>query len=212
MMLAKIVQFIQQVVKATLHVAFIASSLLMSAAYAQSVVPNLAQMMANFTATVPELMRLVTAIAYVLGMVFCIKGVMGLKSFGESRTHHEQGGAKMPLLALAVGAALLYLPSSVQTAKSTFWDSSLPYQLTYVSSTASAGPWADLITDVFYIVQFVGTIAFIRGLIMLTHLGGHGGHQATLGKALTHMIAGIFCINMYQFLQTILNTLALGST
>ena len=196
-------ELIQQVVKSIATVFLFTSFFLANAAYA---VPNVADMLSNLSKAVPNLMQLVTAIAYVIGIVFCLKGVVGLKHFGESRTHHDQSGAKGPLLLLAVGAALLYLPGSVSVGVATFWDATAPYAYKVESSS----PWSGLIKDAFTIIQLVGTIAFIRGLIMLTKLGGHGGGQASLGKAMTHMIAGIFCINMYQFINTIMNTLALG--
>jgi hypothetical protein len=56
-------------------------------------------------------------------------------------------------------------------------------------------------------VQLVGVIAFIRGLVKLSHMGG--GHQGGIGSALTHIIGGIFCINMYDFVQLIMSTLGI---
>lgn len=203
----KISSLIQRVAIAAQKVLLVASSFYATSAYAYTP-PSITDMLQNLTDTMPELMRLVTALAYVLGMIFVVKGVGGLKQLGESRTHHTQKEARGDLITIAVGAALLYLPSSVHTGISTFWTNSSPLQ--YVPQGVS-GPWGDLLADVFTIVQFIGTVAFIRGLVMLSQLSGHGGHQASLGKALTHMIAGIFCINIYQFLQTILNTLALGN-
>ncbi len=69
---------------------------------------------------------------------------------------------------------------------------------------------ADLIKACFMIVQLIGVIAFIRGLVLLTHIGHGHGQQGSVGKAAAHIIAGILCINLYQFLQVVFNTLALG--
>ena len=60
----------------------------------------------------------------------------------------------------------------------------------------------------FMIVQLVGVIAFIRGLMMLTKLG-QGGQQASFGKVAAHIIGGVFCIDMYDFLQAVFATLGL---
>lgn len=208
MVLVKFIQSIQRLAKSLVIVFSVTSVFCATSAYAYTP-PSLTDMLQNLTETMPDLMMLVTALAYVIGMYLVVRGIGGLRSYGESRTHHTQQEAKGHLITIAVGAALLYLPSSVHTGISTFWTNSSP--LAYVPSGTS-GPWSDLLQDVFTIVQFIGTVAFIRGLIMLSQLSGHGGgHQASLGKAMTHMIAGIFCINIYQFLQTVLNTLALGN-
>lgn len=197
---------IQQVVKSVIKVVFFSGFFIANAAYAITP-PNAADMLANISRAVPNLMQLVTAIAYVIGIVFCLKGIVGLKHVGEARSmHHEQHGIKGPLILLAVGASLLYLPGAVRTGIATFWDATAPYAYQVKSSS----PWSNLIKDVFTIIQLVGTVAFIRGLMMLAKLSGHGGHQASFGKAMTHMIAGIFCINMYQFISTISSTLGLG--
>jgi intracellular multiplication protein IcmC len=60
-------------------------------------------------------------------------------------------------------------------------------------------------------VQLVGTIAFIRGLVLLTHASGHGTQPGTFSKAISFIVAGILCINLYQFLQVIFTTFGLGT-
>lgn len=165
------------------------------------------QMLNNIAQSVPSLMRLTTAIGYVLGMFFVIKGIMGLKEYGETRTHGGQhGGLKGPLALLAVGALLLYLPSSVHVGLSTFWDNPTPYA--YVTKDTDA--WTSLTNSVFLIAQLIGTIAFIRGLIIMSHMGDSGHQQGSFGRAMAHIVGGIFLINLYQFIQTIMNTLFLG--
>ncbi len=175
-----------------------------SGAYA-AVVPDVANMLLNFSEAVPSLMRLVTAFSYVMGFFFVTRGMLELKQFGESRSMMSQEHSLMkPLVTIAVGTLLIYLPSSVQTGLSTFWTTPNPYG--YLSSDTESN-WSDLVNSVFMVVQLVGVIAFIRGLIMLTKVTGHG--QETFGKALAHIIAGVLCINMYQFLQAIFNTLGI---
>jgi len=161
-------------------------------------------MLINISKQVPQLMRLVTAIAYVLGMYFIIHGVILLKHLGESRTmmsqEHSLSG---PLIYIAVGSLLLYLPSSVQLGMNTFWTSPCPY-----CYAVGGDQWTQFLSVCYTIIQLFGVIAFIRGLVTLTHLGGRGGGAPdTLAKGLTYIIAGIFCINIYQFVQVILFTL-----
>lgn len=169
---------------------------------------NAATFITNFSKTIPHLMQLVTAVAYVMGMFFLVNGLFHLKKYGEQRSQASgEAHLKGPILYLFVGAALLYLPTTVRVGMSTFWVNPFPYQY----DTDQSGAWADLLKASFMIIQLIGIISFIRGLVMLTHLGGAGGQQqGTLGKAFAHIIAGVLCIDLYDFLQTVFNTLALG--
>ncbi|MDR3478904.1 MAG: hypothetical protein P4M14_12845 [Gammaproteobacteria bacterium] len=189
-------------------VLFILGFLFAKSAYAAA--PDAGTMMQNFAQTIPQFMHLVTALAYVMGMYLIFKGVLGLKQFGEARTMmSSQHDLKGPLVMMGVGAALLYLPSSVQVGLNTFWTNPNPYG--YLKD-ASLDPWVAIIQDGYMIIQLIGTIAFIRGLMMLTHASGHGAQPGTFGKAMAYMISGILCINLYEFLTVVENTLSLGQT
>jgi intracellular multiplication protein IcmC len=160
-------------------------------------------MLTNFATNIPNLMRLITAIAYVMGMVFIIKGIMQLKHFGEMRTMMSQEhGLMAPFILLGVGTLLLYLPTSVQVGMSTFWTSPCPY-----CYPINQSPWTQFLSICYAVIQLFGVIAFIRGLIVLTHLGGRSGHSPdTFSKGLTYIIGGVFCINIYGAVQIILFT------
>lgn len=164
--------------------------------------PSPLTMLANIQSQLPNLMRLVTAIAYVMGFILVIMGIINLKHAGEMRTQmsHEHNLSK-PILFIVIGAMLIYLPSAVQIGLSTFWAEPNPYG--YVTQSDQ---WQQAINICYAIVQFIGVIAFIRGLLILTRVG-HGGHHDALGKGITHIIGGILCINMYQFIQVLLATL-----
>jgi hypothetical protein len=167
---------------------------------------NAATMITNFAASIPNLMRLTTAIAYVLGMYLILQGIMGLKKYGDQRTQMSaENSLKGPIILLAVGAGMLYLPTSVQQGFTTFWTEPSPYAY----QTADTGPFQEFINACFLIIQLIGTIYFIKGLSMMTHLD-RGGQQGGFSRALTHIIGGIFCIDLYDFLNMIFVTLGLG--
>ena len=163
-------------------------------------------MLQNISNQVPQLTQMVTAIAYVMGMYFVLTGVVKLKHFGEMRTQmsHEHNLAG-PLITIAVGAMLIYLPTTVNVGLSTFWTDPNPY-----GYTSEEGQWEEFINACYVIVQFVGVVSFIRGLVLLSRLGKQGGgHGGELGKGLSHVIGGILCINIYQTIQVILVTLGI---
>lgn len=162
-------------------------------------------MLVNIAKQVPSLMRLVTAIAYVLGMYFIIHGIIKLKHAGEMRTQMSREHSLMgPIIMLSVGAMLLYLPSSVQVGMSTFWTDPNPY-----AYLKQKDQWSDFINVCFTIVQLIGTIAFIRGLVLISHLGSGSGQHGTMSKGMTHIIGGILCINIYEFIKVITATLGI---
>lgn len=162
-------------------------------------------MIQNIAEQIPQLMQMVTAIAYVTGMYFVISGIIKFKHFGESRTMMSQEhGVLAPIIMLVVGALLMYVPTSVEVGLSTFWTNPNPY-----GYTEETNQWSTFINACYLIIQFVGTIAFIRGLIILSHLGGHGGQPGTFGRGMAHIVGGILCINIYQFVQVIFVTLGI---
>ena len=130
----------------------VASDVKVSGLNAQSMVERIATQ-------VPILMRLVTALAYVLGIYFVIASLHKFKEFGEQRTMmSSQHHLKEPLTYMAVGIFLLFLPSAVQTGLSTFWAEPSPYA--YLDNVDQ---YSQVWNNALMVVQLFGTIAFIRG-------------------------------------------------
>lgn len=182
-----------------------------SIVYAQTVnVTSLSaqDFLVNIANQVPQLMKMATALAYVIGMYLIIYGILKLKHFGEQRTMmSSEHGLAGPLIMMTIGAVLLYLPTSVQVGMSTFWSAPNPYG--YVQQTDQ---WGEFLSVCFSIIQFVGVLAFIKGMVILSHLGSSHGSQGSLSRGLTHIIGGILCINIYMTVHTILNTLGVQFT
>ncbi len=198
-------------VKLSIFKAMAASSLAATIFYAPAsyAVGDASTMLLNLAATIPNFMLMLTGLAYVMGMFFVVKGVMGLREFGESRTmmssHHSLKG---PAIYLAVGAALMYLPTSIAVGYNTFWGDTNPYS--YVND--SGDQWSTLYQDCFLFVQLIGVFTFIRGLVVLTQLGGQGGQPGTFAKGITLIVSGALCINLYEFINMVYATLSLGSS
>lgn len=166
---------------------------------------NAENMLINFFSNIPNLMRLATALAYVMGMMSIVKGIMELKHLGESRTMMSREHTfKTPLMYIAIGAALLYLPTTVNALLSTFWTQPCPYCY-YIYEVNNA----ESINDVVMIIQLVGVIAIIRGLNTLSQSASSHGSPEKVSKGLVHIIGGALCINIYQFVNVILLTFGL---
>src|SRR5579883_1946781 len=162
---------------------------------------SLQTMLANLATQIPQLMQMVTAIAYVLGFYMIAMGIVGLKHMGEMRSmmSHEHS-LKAPITLLVVGALLIYLPTSVQVGMSTFWTNPNPYGYSEYSDE-----WSQFINVCYLIIQFIGTIGFIRGLVILSHMADRSAH-GSFSKGLSYIIGGILCINIYQTVQVIFAT------
>jgi uncharacterized membrane protein HdeD (DUF308 family) len=164
-----------------------------------------ATMLQNFASEVPQLMRLATALAYVLGMYFIIHGIKLLKNVGSNANNGET-----PLMHcltfIAVGSALIYLPSTIQSLTNTFWQSSTPYSYLNYSSQQ----FSEIVICAVTIIQLIGVIAIIRGLIILTyHSKASAENPSSFQKGIVHLIAGALCTNIILFSDTIFTTLGI---
>jgi intracellular multiplication protein IcmC len=169
-------------------------------------VPDAATMLKNISNQAPFLVRLATAVAYVVGMYLIIVGVIKFKHLGESRTMmSSEHSAKEPLIYLTVGALLIYFPSTVWIGLGTFWGEPNPYGYE-TTGTLTSQAYASAIL----VIQLFGTIAVIRGLIILSRLAKMHS-QGEFGKGLTHVIGGLLCVNIFQLIETINATLGITS-
>ena len=156
----------------------------------------------------PQLTGMLYAIVFILGLVFIFKGLVKLKLLGEQRSMMSQHGSlKAPLLYLLIGALLLYLPSTLLISTSTFWTT--PCSYCYPTTPDSA--FTPFFKVVYAVVNFVGLIAFVRGLVILSHTGEQS-QQGAFAKAMTHIIGGILCMNIGTLVQTIFTTLGIKLT
>jgi intracellular multiplication protein IcmC len=169
-------------------------------------VPDVAGMLMNVTGALPDFMRLVTASAYVFGMWIVVQGIMELKQYGEQRTQYSSHASlKGPLIQFTVGTSLLYLPSTIAVGLNTFWNDPAPYA--YLNE--STEQWNLIMQGGFMVMQLIGAISFIKGLLVMSKLGGSGSQQDAFARGLTHMIAGALCINLYDFLSAVNGTLVI---
>jgi intracellular multiplication protein IcmC len=166
--------------------------------------PSLGTMLQNIANIMPELIQMVTAASYIFGLSFILKAIYKLREYGELRTMtSSQTSIVPPIVMLAVGGLLIYFPSAYQIGLMTLFDYSSP--LSYADGASSTS--AEFTSALLLIMQFIGAIAFIKGLMMMNHASGQGSQPGTFSKALTHMIGGLCAINVYGTWTIISNTL-----
>jgi len=173
----------------------------------------------NLQPSLYQIQILITAIAYVMGVFYLIKGVNSLKHAGEMRAQMSQQhhAMKEPAYYLLVGSMLVYLPSAMSSFLVTVFGSNdiLSYnQLQGANSlfTTLYGATGFFGQDLIIFVQIIGLISFIRGWVIVAKGAQQGGHQqGGLGKGMMHIFGGIMAINIVQTINVIMNTLFVPS-
>ncbi len=161
------------------------------------------QMIVNIANTMPSLLAMFSALSYVLGFILVLKGVYKLKEYGEMRTSmSSQTNLWPPMITLAIGTMLIFFVSTYQVGLQTLFAYSSP-----LSYTEGSDSTEDLVTAVVSIMQVVGVIAFIRGMLLLNGAGSPGAQPGGIGKGLTFVIGGLLAINIYGSFQVLANTL-----
>ncbi|HYF97495.1 MAG TPA: hypothetical protein VD770_00785, partial [Coxiellaceae bacterium] len=151
------------------------------------------------------LAKIVQTVSVVMGVGLVFMGIMKLKHYGEMRSMmNTQGNLGQAIFTILAGVILLALPTMLSSFLLAFWGTANP--LPYPTNN-DPGVNA-LLPPIIMFVRLVGVISFIRGVILLSHLGKEGGYQqGSLGKALIFMIGGILCVHIVgtaQLLESIL--------
>jgi intracellular multiplication protein IcmC len=161
----------------------------------------------NLSHSYPQLENLIRYTAYVMGVVFMLKGVYAFRIYGEMRNMmSQQHSIRGPLTFLLVGSALMFLPSMQNVLVTTAFGSP---DLSPFSYMTSQGWTTEMATAIFGFVRIIGYIAFIRGWVIIAGSAqGHG--QNSTAKGLIHIFGGILAINIIGTQQLLWNTLGLS--
>ncbi|MCW5590368.1 MAG: hypothetical protein KIT27_11995 [Legionellales bacterium] len=170
--------------------------------------PTLQGMLSSIVSNIPDITILISAFSYISGLFFCLRATYALKEYGELRTMmSSQTSLIKPITLYVVGALLLYFPTTYHYAIETFFGQANPTPYEYQSTNYAS--WDGIISVVIQILEIIGIIAFMRGLFMLSALGGHQSPHGTIGKAFTHIVGGILSMNIVGFSHAIEGTLGI---
>lgn len=175
-------------------------------------ITNAATMLQNIGLTIPELMRLATAIMYVLGMYIVVNSIAGMKN---APAIHSAGQGQTSMWAhikhLFVGVALIYFPSTVHVGTATLFGESSPYG--YVTNSIS--PYQGVLNAALQVCLLVGVIAVGKGIYELGFGNGHNsqekGHTGSFAKGIAHIFGGVCLINLQMVITVIFNTLGISN-
>lgn len=163
------------------------------------------QMVINLAKTMPSLLGMFTAGAYVLGFTLMLKGIYKLKEYGEMRTSmSSHTNLWPPLITLGIGTMLIFFVSTYHVGLTTlFGDDSI----SPIAYSNGSGTSEELMNAVVSIMQVIGVIAFIRGLLLLNSASSPNAQHGSIGKGMTFVVGGLLAINVYGTWQMLINTL-----
>lgn len=148
---------------------------------------DLITIIGNISQSLGSVQRLVTGMAYLLGVLCFIKAISILRKIGDYRPQ-SPAREKMftPISYIVIGAVLIYIPTSMSTlANSVFGAGNV---LTY----GDYNPY-NIYSSMGLLIRTAGVIWFVRGSVLLMHASEPGTKEGP--KGLLFVIAGIFAMN-----------------
>ncbi len=163
------------------------------------------QMLANIQEQLPYLTEFVTALCYLSGVYFIFKAMYALKQYGEMRTMMASGtDLRGPITQIGLAVCLLFSPTIIDVGLTTFYgDSSI------LAYDETGTEWDTLANTIIAIVQFVGGVAFLRGIFIFHKLGSGQAQPGTFAKGVTHLIGGVIALNIVQATKILYDTLGI---
>lgn len=172
-----------------------------------------ADILQNIANTLEPVEKMITGLAYVIGLAFAFKAIYTLKAYGEARTMMATNTSlKEPLVYLLVASIFIFFPTGVDIMLMTTFGSTNILQYAPVSSSNDTlnnlfGPGSAVGKPLVLIIQTIGLAAFVRGWILVARGASQGQPPGGTGKGLMHVFGGILAINIVQTLNIINNTL-----
>jgi uncharacterized membrane protein HdeD (DUF308 family) len=172
---------------------------------------SLPSMLVHLMASIPSLTLMVTGITYMSGMAFMMGAVFQLRKYGEGVSMVSQRDIRGPLIGMAMGATLLFLPSTINTLLMTVYGSHAITGYAIPDGIPSAWPSAwvlgrDLIV---VFIQFIGLVAIVRGLFHLHKSANGQSQQNGFAKGVVHLIGGVLSMNIIEAKNILYATLGL---
>ncbi|GLU29917.1 hypothetical protein [Brucella sp. NBRC 12950] len=171
---------------------------------------GLAGLMERAAALMPPFQSLVVAIVYCIGLLCALNSLRGFAAVSDrslSPRGWSQAGWQGPAFLFVLAVAFVSLSSVM----SVFLMSIFGMDQTYAASEAFAyAPQLlkpannemgrKVIISVIRIIQFIGLIAFVRG-IYIANLSAIYPNRGMISKGMTHIVGGIFAMNLVAFLE-----------
>ena len=145
---------------------------------------DLVTILGNISQSLYPVQRMITGVAYVLGILFFITSIMKFMNHRAQSSSREK--MYTPLMYMLFGAILIYLPSALHLAANTAFG--VGNVLTYTSYN----PY-NIYSSMGLLIRTAGVIWFVRGCVLVAHASEPGTQHGP--KGLVFIIAGILSMN-----------------
>lgn len=155
---------------------------------------DLVLMIGNISRSLFPVQHLISGLAYLIGILFFITAIAKLKKIGDARARSSsQEKMFVPMAFFLGGAAMLYLPTAVNTLTNTTFG---------LGSGIGATPYDpyNIASAMGLMVQTAGLIWFIRGCVLLVTSSEPGVQQGP--KGLAFLCAGVLAMNFDMTIAT----------
>lgn len=156
---------------------------------------DLVTVLGNLSQSLHPVQRMVTGLAYILGIFMFIVGLAKLKNIADAQANsssHER--MFVPMVCFLVGTGLVYLPSMLDMLDKTVFGSNSV--LAYIPES----PF-DFYGAMVLLIQTVGVVWFVRGCVLIVNASEPGKQQGL--KGFVYLSAGILSINFYATVGTL---------
>lgn len=179
---------------------------------------DFSNMIANLSGAVTSIQHLVVLISFLTGVALVFRGLAMYRAFGQAITQMSRSGEVAgPMVFIAVGAMLIYLPSTLDYSLTTLYGDTIDIdalstagQLIGYESASSFGRWAELSKVIVGYMKLIGLIAFVRGWVILSKMGHAGSQPGSVGKGITHIVGGVLLVNVVDTINILAATFGFG--
>ncbi len=169
---------------------------------------DIVTMLENLDKSIPYLFYMVGGLSYLFGITLVLGAIWKFKKWGEGVSMVAQKDAREPIMHLAVGILLIFAPSTMRTLLLTvFGTGSI---LSYTPTIPDLS-WQLAADTIIAIVQFVGFVAIVRGLLHLHKAVGGQAQQNMFSKGIIHLVGGVLSMNIVGTKDILYSTLGLSS-
>lgn len=168
---------------------------------------NIVNMFANGLASFEALIRLVKLSAAIIGLFLIVNSIYKFSQMGTD----PKITAKIPITMFLCGVGIFAVvaTSGVLTNTLAVGENGPGKLLINAGNIKGSAVTAQGLLAIVTFIRLLGYIAFVRGWIIINDYA-QGKQQASLAKGLTHLIGGVFAINITATAGILANTFAPG--
>lgn len=171
--------------------------------------PTIEDMSAMLLATIPWFIKIIIYGSYIVGTVLIAVALVSsfrLAVPPENANDKDHHLLSKLLIMFAVGAALIYFPSTIDAGTQTFVGDSNDM----LSYNSSVDKFYGMAAAGYLFIKLVGVGATSRG-IYLFRVTPYREEQFPIAKAMTYFFSGILCINSQPIIETLFYYVSLTS-